>query len=124
MGKAGCWMIAWGIESGNEQILKRAHKGYKMRAGAPRAAAGRSAAGIKNWGYFIIGLPGETVETIRETIDFAKELPLDIALFHVAAPYPGHAVLLRGGGERLVPPGHAVGRSRHGPVAPCSTTRT
>ena len=47
------------------------------------------AAGIKNWGYFIIGLPTETEETIRQTIDFAKKLPLDIALFHVAAPYPG-----------------------------------
>ena len=46
-------------------------------------------AGIKNWGYFIIGLPGETEETIRDTIDFSKNLPLDIALFHVAAPYPG-----------------------------------
>jgi radical SAM superfamily enzyme YgiQ (UPF0313 family) len=46
-------------------------------------------AGIKNWGYFIIGLPGETKETIRQTIDFSKKLPLDIALFHVAAPYPG-----------------------------------
>ena len=46
-------------------------------------------AGINNWGYFIIGLPGETEQTIRETIDFAKKLPLDIALFHIAAPYPG-----------------------------------
>jgi radical SAM superfamily enzyme YgiQ (UPF0313 family) len=42
-----------------------------------------------NWGYFIIGLPGESEETIKETIAFSKELPLDIALFHVAAPYPG-----------------------------------
>ena len=33
--------------------------------------------------------PGETEETIRQTIDFSKQLPLDIALFHVAAPYPG-----------------------------------
>jgi radical SAM superfamily enzyme YgiQ (UPF0313 family) len=42
-----------------------------------------------NWGYFIIGLPTETEETIQQTIKFAKSLPLDIALFHVAAPYPG-----------------------------------
>jgi radical SAM superfamily enzyme YgiQ (UPF0313 family) len=42
-----------------------------------------------NWGYFIIGLPGETVESIKQTMQFSKELPLDIALFHVAAPYPG-----------------------------------
>jgi radical SAM superfamily enzyme YgiQ (UPF0313 family) len=42
-----------------------------------------------NWGYFIIGLPGETEETIQDTIEFSKKLPLDIALFHVAAPHPG-----------------------------------
>ncbi len=88
MGKAGAWLISWGIESGNEQILKHAHKGaYPDKA--ERALVWARKAGIKNWGYFIIGLPGETEETIRQTIDFAKKLPLDIALFHVAAPYPG-----------------------------------
>jgi len=88
MGKAGCWLISWGIESGNEQILKHARKGaYPDKA--ERALRWAKKAGIKNWGYFIIGLPGETEETIRQTIDFSKRLPLDIALFHVAAPYPG-----------------------------------
>jgi len=88
MGRAGCMLIAWGIESGNELILKRAHKGYKMEQ-AHRALRWAHQSGIKNWGYFIIGLPGETVETIQETIAVSKALPLDIALFHVAAPYPG-----------------------------------
>jgi len=88
MGQAGCWLISWGIESGNEQILKHAHKGADP-AKAERALRWAKKAGIKNWGYFIIGLPGETEETIRETIEFSKKLPLDIALFHVAAPYPG-----------------------------------
>jgi radical SAM superfamily enzyme YgiQ (UPF0313 family) len=88
MGQAGCWLISWGIESGNEQILKHAHKGADP-AKAERALRWAKSAGIKNWGYFIIGLPGETEETIRETIEFSKKLPLDIALFHVAAPYPG-----------------------------------
>jgi anaerobic magnesium-protoporphyrin IX monomethyl ester cyclase len=88
MGKAGNWLISWGIESGNEQILKHARKGaYPDKA--KRALLWAKKAGIKNWGYFIIGLPGETEETIRQTIDFSKKLPLDIALFHVAAPYPG-----------------------------------
>ena len=88
MARAGCWYISWGIESGSEQILKKAHKGaYPDKA--ERALRWARRAGIKNWGYFIIGLPGETEETIRQTIDFAKRLPLDIALFHVAAPYPG-----------------------------------
>jgi radical SAM superfamily enzyme YgiQ (UPF0313 family) len=88
MAKAGNWLISWGIESGNEQILKHAHKGaYPDKA--ERSLNWAHQAGIKNWGYFIIGLPGETEATIRQTIDFAKKLPLDIALFHVAAPYPG-----------------------------------
>jgi radical SAM superfamily enzyme YgiQ (UPF0313 family) len=88
MAQAGNWLISWGIESGNEQILRHARKGaYPDKA--ERALKWARAAGIKNWGYFIIGLPGETEETIRQTIDFAKRLPLDIALFHVAAPYPG-----------------------------------
>jgi radical SAM superfamily enzyme YgiQ (UPF0313 family) len=88
MAQAGNWLISWGIESGNEQILRHARKGaYPDKA--LRGLTWARAAGIKNWGYFIIGLPGETEETIRQTIDFAKKLPLDIALFHVAAPYPG-----------------------------------
>ena len=88
MGKAGSFMIAWGIESGNEQILKHARKGaYPDKV--KRALTWAKRAGIMNWGYFIIGLPGETEQTIRQTIVFAKGLPLDIALFHVAAPYPG-----------------------------------
>jgi radical SAM superfamily enzyme YgiQ (UPF0313 family) len=88
MGKAGCRLISWGIESGNEQILKHARKGaYPDKA--ERALIWAKKADIMNWGYFIIGLPGESEATIRQTIDFAKKLPLDIALFHVAAPYPG-----------------------------------
>lgn len=88
MGKAGCWLISWGIESASEIVLKRARKGYKKEQ-AFLALKWAKAAGIKNWGYFIIGLPGETEDTIKETIAYAKELPVDIALFHIAAPYPG-----------------------------------
>ncbi len=88
MGKAGCMLISWGIESGSEQVLKHARKGaYPDKA--ERALRWAKQAGIMNWGYFIIGLPTETEATIRQTIEFAKKLPLDIALFHVAAPYPG-----------------------------------
>jgi anaerobic magnesium-protoporphyrin IX monomethyl ester cyclase len=88
MGQAGCWMISWGLESGSEPILRRARKGASPGK-AELALTWAKRAGILNWGYFIIGLPNETTETIRQTIDFAKRLPLDIALFHVAAPYPG-----------------------------------
>jgi len=88
MRQAGCWFISWGIESGNDEILKHAHKGVSTSRAA-QALQWAHNAGIMNWGYFIIGLPGETEATIRDTIRFAKKLPLDIALFHIAAPHPG-----------------------------------
>jgi len=88
MRQAGCWFISWGIESGDDEILKHAHKGVST-ARAEQALKWSHNAGIMNWGYFIIGLPGENERTIRETIQFAKSLPLDIALFHIAAPHPG-----------------------------------
>jgi len=88
MAQAGCYYIAWGLESGNKQILSHARKGVDPDR-AMRALTWAREAGIKNWGYFIIGLPGESEETIKQTIAFAKRLPLDIALFHIAAPHPG-----------------------------------
>ena len=88
MAKAGCDTISWGIESANEEILKNARKGTTADR-ARRSLAWAKKYGIRNFGYFIIGLPGETRESIQETIDFSKELPLDLAIFHIAAPYPG-----------------------------------
>ncbi len=88
MGRAGCRWIAWGIESGSEEVLRRVRKGIDLGQ-VKQALRWSKDAGIRNWGYFIIGLPGETAETIQETIRFSKQLPLDLVLFHIAAPYPG-----------------------------------
>jgi anaerobic magnesium-protoporphyrin IX monomethyl ester cyclase len=88
MAASGCYYISWGLESGNKEILRHAHKGVDSER-ARESLMWAKQAGIQNWGYFIIGLPGETVASIRETIVFAKSLPLDIALFHIAAPHPG-----------------------------------
>ena len=88
MGQAGCHMISWGIESGSKEILQRIHKGTDPERAAQSLQWARKA-GIKNFGYFIIGLPGETEETIQQTIAFSKNLPLNLAIFHIAAPYPG-----------------------------------
>ena len=88
MARAGCWMISWGIESGDPDMLRRMRKGTTLEA-IEQAVRWSREAGIKNWGYFIIGLPGETEASIRRTIDLAKRLPLDLALFHIAAPHPG-----------------------------------
>jgi radical SAM superfamily enzyme YgiQ (UPF0313 family) len=88
MARAGCWYIAWGLESGNKEILTHARKGVDPDRARQSLRSAREA-GIKNWGYFIIGLPGETEDTIKQTVAFSKSLPLDVALFHIAAPYPG-----------------------------------
>jgi anaerobic magnesium-protoporphyrin IX monomethyl ester cyclase len=88
MNRAGCWMISWGIESACDDILKHVHKGINSDKVA-RALQWSKQAGIMNWGFFILGLPGETEATIQDTIALAKRLPLDLALFHLAAPYPG-----------------------------------
>ena len=88
MKRAGCWMISWGIESASDEILRRIHKGTTNEQIA-RALQWSREAGIMNWGYFILGLPGETEETIQQTIALSKVLPIDLALFHLAAPYPG-----------------------------------
>ncbi|HET6496914.1 MAG TPA: radical SAM protein [Thermoleophilia bacterium] len=88
MAKSGCFYISWGLESADKDILAHARKGVDPDRARVSLREARDA-GIRNWGYFIIGLPGETVATIKETIAFAKSLPLDIALFHIAAPYPG-----------------------------------
>jgi radical SAM superfamily enzyme YgiQ (UPF0313 family) len=88
MAKAGCNTISWGIESASEDILKKARKGTTADR-AQQSVKWAHEAGIRNLGYFIVGLPGETRETIQQTIDFSKSLPLDLAIFHIAAPYPG-----------------------------------
>ena len=88
MKRAGCWLIAFGIESGSQTILDNVKKDAKVEQ-ADLTINLCYKHGIKTWGYFIIGLPGENRQTVRETIDFAKSIPLDIALFHVAMPYAG-----------------------------------
>lgn len=88
MKRAGCWLIALGLESGSQAILDNVKKDARVED-ARRTVALCHRHGVKTWGYFILGLPGETQQTVRETIDFAKSLPLDLALFHIAMPYAG-----------------------------------
>jgi len=87
MKKAGCWMIAYGIESGSQKILDKSKKQITINQ-IKEAINLTHDVGIKVYGYFIIGLIGETKETIKQTIDLAKKLPITFAIFHTAAPYP------------------------------------
>lgn len=87
MAKAGCYIIAYGVESGNPELLKAINKGF-TREQVVRAFRMTRNVGIETLGYFMIGIPGETRETIRQTLDFAMELDPDYAQFAIATPYP------------------------------------
>jgi radical SAM superfamily enzyme YgiQ (UPF0313 family) len=77
-----------GYESGNQQILHNIKKGMRV-AVAKRFAKDCRELGIRIHGTFILGLPGETQETIKETIEFAKEVNPHTLQVSLAAPYPG-----------------------------------
>jgi radical SAM superfamily enzyme YgiQ (UPF0313 family) len=88
MKKAGAHLIMYGIEVGNETILRFLKKGTTLDQ-ARAAIRETRKAGILSQGLFIIGLPGETEKTCRQTVDFAKELDCDLVKFNLAVPYPG-----------------------------------
>jgi len=88
MREAGCWLVSFGIESGNEQILKNIRKGITLNE-VRRAVKIAKQCGIKIRGFFMIGNLGETYKTVFDTILFAKELDLDSYQFTFVTPYPG-----------------------------------
>ncbi|MHC4712271.1 MAG: B12-binding domain-containing radical SAM protein [Planctomycetota bacterium] len=88
MARSGCYSLSFGVESGNDEILARAGK-KSSSAETARAIRSASRAGIQCVGFFILGLEGETEETIRQTISFAKSLPLDAAQFNLCVPFIG-----------------------------------
>jgi radical SAM superfamily enzyme YgiQ (UPF0313 family) len=88
MKAAGCWLIAYGIESASQAILDRARKGFTL-AQVRDAFRMTREAGIKIHGYFMAGLPGETAETLRATIRLAKELEPDTTSWGPTMVYPG-----------------------------------
>lgn len=88
MKKAGCWMIAPGIESCCNDVLRNIGKKITVEK-IFNVVNMIHSAGIEVWGYFVYGLPGDTKESLEENTRCALQLPLDIANFAVAAPYPG-----------------------------------
>jgi len=88
MKKAGCYSIVLGIESGNQKILENIKKHEKLED-IEKAAKAAKKAGLITQGFFIFGLPGETEETIKKTISFAKKIKLDRAHFMLLDMLPG-----------------------------------
>jgi hopanoid biosynthesis associated radical SAM protein HpnJ len=88
MKDAGCRLLIVGYESGEQQILKNIKKGATIDM-ARRFTANCKKLGLTIHGDFIVGLPGETRETIRTSINFAKELDVETIQVSIAHPYPG-----------------------------------
>lgn len=84
----GLRLLLVGYESGNQQILHNIKKGMLVET-AKEFTRNCHKLGIKIHGTFIVGLPGETKETIQETIQFAKEINPHTLQVSLAAPYPG-----------------------------------
>ena len=91
MKKAGCCFIQFGVESGNQEILNKVQKNITLEQ-VRRACKIVKKAGIKLMCDFMIGLPGDTGETVNQTIKFAKELGPNFAFFSITTPFPGTAL--------------------------------
>lgn len=88
MKKAGCYLIGYGIEAGDELIRQNIKKGITEEQ-CLKAFKTSKEVGLKTQGFFMIGNPGETEETIRKTINFAIKLNPTLVFFSPLVPYPG-----------------------------------
>ncbi len=88
--KGGCRLLCVGFESGNQDILDNMRKNLKLDQSRQFAKDAKKA-GIMIHGCFLVGLPGETKETLEETLEFAKGLNTDTAQFFPLMVYPGTA---------------------------------
>ena len=91
MRKAGCYRVSFGFESGNDEVLKAFGKGGRASVEEGRRAVREAQeAGIEVNGFFLLGLSGDTEETMNDTIEFARSLaPMDLLKFGMAVAFPG-----------------------------------
>ena len=91
MSEAGCRYVALGIESGDPAILRRAGKPIDHRQVRAVVSAAQRV-GIQVDTFFVLGLPGETRDSLRRTVEYAVEIDPDWATFFTLIPYPGTEV--------------------------------
>jgi len=89
--EVGLCNVGFGIESGNDRVLKLVKKGI-TKDQVRKAIRIAKDIGLETWGFFILGLPGDTEDSIRDTVDFAIELDPKYAKFVFLKPFPGSEV--------------------------------
>jgi anaerobic magnesium-protoporphyrin IX monomethyl ester cyclase len=94
MREAGCWHISYGIESGDQRILDAMKKGEDL-ARMEDAVRWSREAGLRTKGFFMVGFPGETAESLRRTKELALKLQLDDISVMQLTPFPGTALYER-----------------------------
>lgn len=86
--EVGLHNVGFGIESGNDRVLKMIKKGI-TKDQVRRAVKIAKGIGLETWGFFIFGLPGDDEASVQDTIDFAIELDPKYAKFVFLKPFPG-----------------------------------
>jgi anaerobic magnesium-protoporphyrin IX monomethyl ester cyclase len=105
--RAGCWMLALGIESESDEVRKDMAKRLE-RQKIKTAFANMRQAGIRSFAFFILGYPGESAAGMEQTVDYAIELDPDFANFYPAVPYPGTGLFDKAVREGLLAPDAAA----------------
>ena len=88
--KSGCYRVAFGFESGNDEVLKAFGKGGRATVKQAQTAVRLARkAGIDTNGFFMVGLSADTEKTMDDTIELARKLPLDLMKCSIAIAFPG-----------------------------------
>lgn len=99
MRKAGCWVVAFGFEHGSQEMLDHMKKGARVEKSYEAVQVCRRN-GLQVHGFFVIGMPWETHDTLEETLQFVKSLDTDYFDLNIAYPLPGteyHDIVVRDG---------------------------
>src|SRR4030042_1282416 len=121
MKRAGCEMIAYGVESATPHGLQFLHKGITPEQ-VRQAFARTRAAGIQTLAYFLLGIPGESFADELRTIRFARAIGADYAQFALLSPFPGTPLYQEAVAKGWYREGPALGLAEQGVRRPLLIT--